>query len=509
MHAARRPPLSRSVWLLLILIMLLGGWWLAVELTGRSGADLDSGGPLLPFPAATISELRVSSPTGAVALTQEPDGWWLSGRCVDLADSTRVTELLQSIAAEFTSAVLSGRVDTLLLRDYALLPEPLLSLHVRGAHGRMVDLSIGAINPVSGRQYALGAGRQGVFTISTSLIDRLRGLPDDVRLRRLWPRFAWTTAETLRLDHPAAGDVLLARNPAGHWWLREPSGGSLGLGRLVRDYDRYYGDRLRREGGTTWWRASDAALSTFIFMLGDTHVAGFGPAPADSAQLAAAGLSPPTAGAEIILADGQRWRAAFGQESEKGELTATRFGLPNILRVTGEIAPVMMGPLWQLMETGVLPFALAEADSFWLLRPDVPSLRVERRGEGWRVERVIATGPPAGPLEPVEESVAHRVGELIGDVVVYLDRLRIEEVRPPRPDQNPLTAGYRITLKAWLNGRPEAREVVFGLLPGGAGNGAWFPADGKWLIIPSDAVGTLRSLFAALGRMIPAGGVAG
>jgi hypothetical protein len=324
------------------------------------------------------------------------------------------------------------------------------------------------------------------------LVQWLAELPDGVRARRFWPFFDYAAAETFAVWPVGHEEPDLFVRDADHsWWLRQPAEGIRRLGRLLPTYSEYYEGRRRDSGGVTWWRASDRALLNLLFKLGETLVMEFGPAPATTEQLEAFGLRPPTVSVRVVLADGRVRSAAVGHEIDRNRMVATRQDVLNVLEVTNETRADLLSPLADYLDMSALPFRMATADSFVLQRNDRPPLHVRYREGEWRTHRGDST-PAAG----------HQVSdeELLGDIVVYLDRLSFLAALPPRPEENPLQPGYRVILRAWFSaeGTVRQRDVVFGRLPGDDGVGAYFPADGRYLHVPAEILTTLRSLFYAL-----------
>jgi hypothetical protein len=369
-----------------------------------------------------------------------------------------------------------------------------LQLIVEDKQNQRIALTIGQRNPLSDRYYASGAGRSGVFTVSSSLVDALQSLPEWIRLRRLWPVFARARVETFTVAQPAlpAADVFL-RSGDGLWWLVEPPDGLRRLGGIAPRYDRHYGDRRRQAAGQVLWRASDRKLEGLLFKLTDTPVKAFGLLQAPDDSLRAVGLKPPLVSVSLALAaGGPRLTADFGYQTKADRMAALRGGQPNLLEVTTFARDDLLAPLAQFLDASVLPFTLALADSFLLRQDGAAPLRVYRSPQGWQT----TLSPRVAPYTSVQEAT-----NLLHDLVVYLDRLEIETVLPPVLEGTPLSAGYRYALTAWLPSAdgPQKFVVQFGHVEDSRQPAAYFPADGKLLGIPGSILVTLRSMSNALG----------
>lgn len=486
----RFPP---GLLLVTVLVLVAAVWLLVLERGGEQEVDPDTGAPLLPFPATAITRLVVTQPAGEVRLEATARGWELSGLAVDLVDPTLVAHLLQSLRGEFTGTVLPGTQDRSARNRYGIEPDARLRVRVVGTDSRTIALAIGAGNPVNGRYYAAGAGRSGVFTVSPELVERLAGLPNSIRLRRLLPPFEQAAVETVAIGRPGrVSPDLFVRADDGHWWLRQPTDGRRRLGTIAREYDTYYGDRRRELSGQSWWLASDRALTHLVYLLDETGVREFRPGPAIPESLQAAGLAPPTVTVRLVLGGGgQDLRMACGAAFGQGRMAASRQDLPNVLLVTDESREELLAPLSRFLETGALPFTLAVADSFQLRRNDVPPLFAHRTGENWRARL---------PERSAEQADRIKDEDLLGDLVVYLDRLSCLEVLPPRPGEIPLAPGYRIEMSVWLRevDGVSRTELVFGYLRDSNDVAVYFPDGGKWLRVPNFILSTLRTMFFAL-----------
>jgi hypothetical protein len=360
-----------------------------------------------------------------------------------------------------------------------------------------VDITLGSLNPVSGRVYAAGAGRSGVFTVSPELAQQLDGLPDSVRLLTLWPTFSRAGVETLEIAHggPGSHDLFVRRD--GDWWLREPRNDPRRLGIVAPEYEQLYGDRRVELDGVAWWRASERAIANLLHQLNLTKVHEFGPAPAPPESLRAAGLDPYTVAVRLGGPGvGPAQQATMGGSRGPGAMAATRAGLPNILAVSEDARELLLAPLVEFVDNDALPFAPALADSFFLATSDLPPLRIRRGSAGWEVERP-GTAPERGaPRSPgvVADS------DLIADLIYHLDHLQIQWPLPPETGAEPFRGGYVVTLRFWLPGEPVAspREVLCGRLDQSGAVGFWFPAGGRLLRVHRDILNTLRALCYAL-----------
>jgi hypothetical protein len=485
--------LPRSLLPLSVLLMVaLAVWWFTRDAGDRT--RLDAGGPLLPPAWVDVAEITLAYPGMASVLRRTPEGWLLSGPWSDWADSSFVERFIQDLHEELTSSVVPGTNGQTQLGRYGQRGGRGFELTLADHDGRSIGFSVGRLNPISGRAYAIGAQRSGVFTISRELAERLLTLPEEVRLRHLWPPFALAEVETITLRRPPVetADVYV-RDRAGRWWWREPADGPMMSSPLARVYDDFYGDRRREEDGRRWRRASDRWLENLLFLLRETGVRKFGMLQAEADTLRALGLQPPTVSVQLAVSGRNRpYRAVFGQELPKGRMTALREGFANVLIVTSDARDLLLSPPLKFLEMGALPFRLARADSFEIRRDQSGPLRACRRGDRWRL---------VTPTDGAAPSEGQQAENLLADLVVHLDRLQIEQALPPQPGGSALAAGHRVDVMVWLSDPSPARveSLQIGLLPGTSEAAAYFPGDGKLLKVSSQILVTLRSMFIALG----------
>jgi hypothetical protein len=231
-------------------------------------------------------------------------------------------------------------------------------------------------------------------------------------------------------------------------------------------------------------------LGNLLFLLGDTSVREFRLDHAPTESLRTAGLLPPTVAVTAVLRDGTRYAAAFGHELERARMLAVRDGRDHLLAVTGGARDRLLAPLARYLETGALPFAMATADSFEISRSGGEPLRARRDGRSW-----LPTGAAAESQLPAEDAA-----NLLGDMVVYFDRLELLEALPPDRDDSALGSGYRATVTVWLSGgdgRP--RTLRFGPLPGRDGVALHVPESGRLLVVDANILVTMRSVLTAFG----------
>ncbi len=502
--ASARNAVPRSL-LPLLLVLAVAVAWLAIGERGGRHRPEPAGGPgadaIVPFPAADVVRLEATLAGREVVLARSaPDQWRLEGGVVDDVDPASVRGLLEKLCAETASAPLPGgeKGDA---ADLGLTPSA-ARLRVASAGGAAVDLQIGEYNPVLDRCYAQGAGRAGVFTISTDLVSLLRELPDSVRRRWLWPAPAFADVETLaRRPAGAAAADLFARDERGRWWLRAPADGPRRVGPLFADYDRLYGDRRRVEGGASWWRASDRALADLVFRLGETQVRRFGPAQAPPETLRALGLAGEPLAVRIALRGGVVLRARFGPGGPGADVWAQREDYPGPLLVVASGPAAAAAPLAALVNIDALPFTLDAADSLTVERPDRPGVvRVWREGKKWRL-RAAPSAAAAESAAGARRAPGPRPEDVLGDLVTTLERLPLVRPLPPAPaGHDPLAAPYRAVLTVWSPGEGAATAQL-GLLAAGSGERAacWSPATGRLVEVPREILGTIKGMFLAMG----------
>jgi hypothetical protein len=491
----RSGSIPRGVVPLLALLAVALIWLLVLEL--GHGVDLDAGAALAPFPGTELASLDLSVRERSLVLRWEPVGWRLQGVVNDLADSSRAEALAGAVCGEFTGPVLPGSQDEVSSAEYGLAGADALRMQLAARDGRQVDVSLGSRNPVSGRVYAAGAGRSGVFTVSPELAQQLDGLPDSVRLLTLWPTFNRAGVETLAIARGGSqsSDLFVRRD--GLWWVREPANDLRRLGIVAPEYERIYGDRRVELDGVAWWRASERTIINLLHMLNLTKVREFGPAPAPAESLRAAGLNPYTVAVRLGGPGiGPAQRATFGGPRGRGAMAATRAGLPNLLAVSEDARELLLAPLVEFVDNDALPFAPALADSFVLASSDLPPLRIRRGSEGWEVERPGTSPRSTAARQPGVVADA----DLITDLIYHLDHLEIQWPLPPETGAEPFRGGYVVTMRFWMPGEPVAtpREVLCGRLDQSGAVGFWFPAGGRLLRVHRDILNTLRSLCFAL-----------
>lgn len=263
------------------------------------------------------------------------------------------------------------------------------------------------------------------------------------------------------------------------------------LGVVARSYHEHYPDRSRREGEALLWLANPHQLEYLLSLLQQCQVKEVGPAPATLAERQAAGLAPPTVTVEATLADDTSYLASFGhyREAKDEQVAAARDGRHHLLWVGDEPLALLLSPLAEFLQTGVFDLDWTEVDSFALQQSTSRPLVAIRQDDVWHA-RLPADVPVSDPV---------RLNELCGDLVHHLARLPIRAVRPPaahgigwRDDR--LT---RLTIHATGAERADLR-VEFGVLGRTGEAVAYFPRDGKLLVIDEDLLVTIRALFTTL-----------
>jgi hypothetical protein len=475
-----------------ILVLVAAAWFLWGERQDNKAKRLDDGGPLVPFPAQDVVRIEVQHHGQNINLVKFGETWQLTGQVQDRTDPLAVAGWLTSVCSAATSPVLFS--SPLSAQRYGLTPATAWSLDLYRPEGPPLNLLVGTQNPVSGHHYATGAGRSGVFAVTSDLVQKLSALPTGVRLRSLWPAFEIAAVETVRLRSGRDQPDCLVRGSDGRWWLRQPADGTRRLGWLVQAYTPHYQDRRQDLAGQIFWLANARQIDKLCHYLGRTQVGKFGPAPASQAEMTAAGLNPPTATVSLVLrGEAEPLQADLGSEVDNDLVAARREGLNNLLFLQGKVKPLLMAPLAEFLETDVFGFAWAVVDSFLLQGEPGQTIKAIRSDTGWR-----SSGAPGSSL-PLS---AKQAGVILRDLELYFERLAIQEVFPAHPDSCPLVLAGQTSLTAWgaFPGGATALEAVFGTLLPGPQTAVYFPETGQLLGIAPDLLITYRSVFTAFGQ---------
>jgi len=469
----RASAIPRSVYPLLLLLVLAALWlW-------RTGADGPDGArPLFEIESGDIVSCAVRGPDAHAILTRAPEipsGWRLEGDLADVAGSEEVATLLGTLATSLGSEAVAGADWAALPEDYGLDGRSLFEVRVVAADGRRRTLRVGARNPVTGRFYATGAGRDELFTVGEDLVGTLSALPDAVRARDLWTGFAAADADTVRLRFAGreSWDVAV-RDAGGRWWLSRPDDGWARTGTVAARYHRRHADRRRTEAGIDWLRLRDRELDGLLSYLERDRVRDFLPhdlaAPQDGFAVRVSG------------AGGLAHGIVFGETESESRVRAWRDDSPGGLVMPAEVVRDGPGDLPRYLHTDVLTRGLAGADSFALARSDLGRVSFVPGPEGWRVSTAAA----------MEDSA--RLDLMGRDLAFYLDHLAIRRVLEPAeadPLGPPLT-----TLSVWATGPgvPPLTELRFGLGGDGTLPAVWGPADGRHLAVDRDILVSLQTV---------------
>jgi hypothetical protein len=435
--------------------------------------------PLLRSSPADIVVIEVRKLEGASRLERTDAGWRLTGLVADHVDSSRVPQLLRSLALATMGPDIPGATPADGRFGFAEVDAVELLLTFRDGH--TMQLGMGAQNPVTKLVYARGAGRDGVFVVTGPLRDLWTTVPDAVRLRRLLPPFARAEVDTVRIFARGSAQPLLIARADGGWWVREPASG---LGTRVARYQQFYRDRRRVDAAGTWVLAEDRELSGLIYEVGETPVTGFAPAGAEAAVAQETGLEPPYRAVELVLASGARHRLELGEEQDDDVVWARRG--TSVVATSAVALRTIEKPFADFADLGAFSFAFAHADSF-----NLDGL-LAGRADPDSVGRWLPLGKPGTTL-PIGPRVA---SSLLSDMQVALDGMSAVEVLPPSAT-DPLQAGERYTVTAWLSGG-RRHDIALGRLRDGNLPAAWDPADGKVLLVSEEILISLRAVRTSL-----------
>lgn len=446
------------------------------------------GGPLFDFAPEAVVRLELRRAAGTDVLVRRDAGWRLEGRTTDLVDATRMADVLATLVPGHGDPVLPGTEPG--SRRFGFADENALELIFHLRDGGRRRLALGDPAPVSDQVYASGAGRPGVFGVGAREYLAAMRLPDSVRLPRLLPPVALAALDSLRIarrDQPA---LVFARGEDERWWLRLPGDLDALVGPAAR-YHRVYDDRRRTPDGVIWVAASRRRLADVVFRATDTAVMRF--VPADSvtpAVLAELGLAPPRR-VVTMQAGAVTRRIALGERDAAGGVFARR--LETVLIARPQALQPLTGGLDEFLDLTALGFALADADSYHIDRPDRPVLRGRRAADPRRRFRAGLSPwdpltPPGWRLGPAPDRVANH----LHDIQVYLDRLDTRAV-VARPSPRPLTGDDRWRVRAWF-GEEEVRTVWLGERQPDGLAVLWEPANERVVVIDPEILTSLRNL---------------
>ena len=485
-------------------------WLLFFETDRTEETDSGAGERLLSIPSDSLQAIRVVRDGTETTLVRALSGWELrgsgpAGGWQDRAGDRQAEALSQAVCRATALSILAGTAtataDTLTAwRPYGVLTSQATRVILTTARGEKHVLWLGLRNPVTERIYARGAGRSGVFTVAAEPWAAVQRLGEFARLRSLWPAFAINEVRSVRIARAGARHPLhFVRARDGTWWARLDSGPDADqgsavpaqLGVVARGYHEHYADRSRREGRALLWLANPRQLDHLLSLLQQCQVKEVGPAPAALTDRQVAGLAPPTVTVEATLANDSSHLAAFGhyREARDQQVAAARDGRHHILWVSDEPLALLLSPLAAFLQTGVFDLDWSEVDSFALQQSTSRPLVVVQRDGVWQA-RLPADVPVSDPV---------RLNQLCGDLVHHLARLPIRAVRPPAAGGVSWQDGRltRLTLHATCGEGTDLR-VDFGLLGRTGEAVAYFPRDGKLLVIDEDLLVTIRALFTTL-----------
>jgi len=446
------------------------------------------GGPLFTFAPEDVVRLDVRRVDGTARLVREDDGWRLEGQVSDLVDTSRMDHALRSFTPGQGFAVLPGTEPDARRFGFGTERSVELVFHLRG--GGRHRLAVGDLAPVSDQVYASGAGRSGVFGVTSGYYAAVVGMPDAVRLARLLPPRRLDDLIAIELGRRGAPAWRFERRDDGRWWLRLPDGQSDLMG-LAADYHLRFDDRRRADDGDTWVQADPDRLGDLVFRVTDTAVRGFVPASEQTeALLEDHGLQPAYRTVALIESD-RRWDVALGEAQADQAVLARREGALVITRL--EALLPAEGSLSEFLDLGALGFRLAGADSIRIDQPDRPHLRGRRvpppeiRSQAyhcpWR-----AVAPPGW----VFTSSVEAASDHLFDVQVALDRLAMRRLLDTAAN-DPLAGPERWRVRSWF---PDGAMREFWLgRHGQAGVPVlWDTSTGRVAVIDQEILVTLRNL---------------
>ncbi len=474
-------------------------WLLVVENGVRDRSNPDAGGPLVTVTPDAVIRFEVTTPEETTTLYRVAGHWELSGRkpagaWQDRADASAAEALVRAVVATTTSPILAGTgaagTDSSGGgEDYGLTLERAVRVVVGVVGGGTTTLLLGSHNPLTNRIYARGAGRSGVFNLPADPWEKVPLLETAVRLWRLWPAFTRQDVRFVRIHRARLEEELrFQRDPDGTWWIQLPGGPGGGLAAVAGAYDAHYADRRRTAAGVTYWRAEERTLDHLLTRLSECQTVAAGPLPATAAEMQAYGLATPEVEVEVAVGAQSPLEAAFGGKRDDGLVAAARDGRSHVLWVASDVLAALQTSLASYLETDVLSFAWSDVDSFALRRLASGSLRAIRQGDAWRA----VLPDSAWSQDP------RQVDHLCADLAHHLQRLAIQGVRPPARERHPLRDEGRTRLTVWFTGGVHDQVVEFGELVASGEAAAYFPADGKLLLVSPDWLVSLRALFTTL-----------
>ncbi len=502
-------PWSRRTLLMLALAAVVATA-AVVLLRGDTTDDLDLGGPLLAMDLHQVVRLQLT--TGGVPYRFVRRGaslWTMDGAVRDWVDPVSLAQQLAVLGQAEGGRVLPGTEPD--DRRYDFNGPQGVHLSLWDGDGHEERLSLGTVNPVTGNVYATGAGRPACFPVLKEIRDRLVRLPEAVRLSTLLPPVPFAALDRITVVRDRRTDVLKAAD--GRWWLKVASVDEPLVPSLVRDWQRLYDDRRRRDDEGLWLLADARKAALLAYEVGQEQVAHFVPPGRAAAALADWELDPPWLqvvlhGAAIdpdsTTGDPDELIIGFGTPLDDKTLPAVRRGNPLVAPMRA--VATLESPLGDLFYPYALTGRPLLADEIELAGARGPVLRLRRTDREFRNDRRTQWDQ----LLPAPETDS-RHPQLIGrDFVVDLDRLPVLAVLPPTDAKRVLRDEGRLTLtitwqapartEVWQCGRLDPDNVPGGaerLAPTDDGEGPiglWRPADGRLLQVPSTVFVAGRNL---------------
>jgi hypothetical protein len=481
--------------LVLRVVVALVAVGLAIWLWQWSGDDTQGrglqGGPLFDVASADVRAVEIRRPGATGTIERTDHGWRLTGDVDDLVDVKRFESVLASLLAGEGGPVLAGTEPD--ERRFGFGGESSVELVLYLVGGGRRRLALGDANPVSGLVYASGLGRVGVFGVGGGLYAEAARLPDAVRLPRLLPRLDTTDLDSLTLARRGDTPLVFARLDDGRWWLRLPGGVDDLAGRAARYHGRY-ADRQRTAAGATWVLADRRRLRDVVYRATDTAVVSFSPPGSLHPS-----LDPPYRTVYLHRTAGDTWSVALGEDlgQQRSLVPALRQTAPVITR--GEVLVAVEGSRSDFLDLGALSVLVEDADSLtvdepdrpllWGVKADDPEARRRERRSVWDARTPAGWTLVFGP----ETTADH-----LGDLQTHLDRLPVDAVLPPSPN-DPLQPTLRWRVRTVM---PDGTvsTVWLGSLAADGRPALWEPRDGKVLVIPGEILLSLRNLRGDLAR---------
>jgi hypothetical protein len=504
----------RSVLILLVLLLAAVGGLLLVK-NNEPTSDFTHGGLLFPAERGEVEGLLLTRQGAQYRLDRTEDNHWLlSGAMSDYVDSMAVVTLLDNLTGARGGPLLPGtEVED---RRYEFNGPDSIRLTMFLTGRKPITLALGTGNPVSGRIYASGAGREACFMVPAALSKVLGDVPGSVQARVLLPRVDQEKIERLELRRGSRAFAM--KKIDGRWWMDMPAEGPGYLGQDVLVYQAEYSDRRLTDDEGTWVLASEAAMGLMIYEVSHVIVREFKSPREGGSLLGVWDLDPAWRGVTLIGAglnpdpsadSPDRMTIDFGPALGANSVPALRRG--NVLVTDGEALNSLDQPVGSLAHRTALNSVALKADTMELEREGRLLVRGTRTGVAETDEGRMAwlTEIPAADQVAFKESTRHGLSR---DVVVNLDRIEILTVLPATDDPQVLADRERVKITLKFGSAEDAVSEVleFGYLvadrlPTGSRalatdeNGAppvglWFPGSGKLLQVSSQVVVTARNL---------------